>query len=94
MDELAKLYIRRLEGEVEHQRQELANLKKKRQRLIDRRLDAYGERLDWAEKVERELISLKKDIASLVEDNDRLRGITGPKKRPGRFQIPQGGGFW
>jgi len=86
MDELEG-YIKRLEEKVDRQRRELANQKGKRQRLVDAELT----RLRTIEKEYNRLKSMvdsqKKDIASLVEDNDRLRGITGPTKRPGKWQL-------
>ena len=73
MDELEG-YIKRLEEKVDRQRRELVNLKGKRQRLVDAELT----RLRTIEKEYNRLKSMvdsqKKDIASLVGDNDQQEG--------------------
>ena len=70
---LQTAYTRRLEAKIERQRVELTNLRRKRERAETAKFEELRSRLSRLEGAAVLAERLKRDLDSVIEDNERLR---------------------
>lgn len=90
---LQTAYTRRLEAKIERQRVELTNLRRKRERISKIKFEELNFRLSRLEGAAILAERLKRDLNSVVEDNERLRSeiirLSGGSRSHARPNPPQ-----